>query len=85
MVGHGSNTITKRQTRVNDSADEMMTTIPLPKNANLRTPAILQNALDFAYGNARMENPFVTREMINASIEEAFAIVATLPSAQELA
>ena len=42
--------------------------IPLPKNADLTDPKYVELAIDFAYGNVRLENPTVTREMVENAI-----------------
>lgn len=61
-----------------------MTTIPLQTNPKITDQAVLQNALEFAYGNARMENKYVTRQMIEAAVADALVTVKTLPTVQEL-
>ena len=45
-----------------------MMLIPLPKNADLTDPKYVELAIDFAYGNVRLENPTVTREMVENAI-----------------
>ena len=61
-----------------------MTTIPFPKDAKITDEAILENALRFAFGNARMENEHITRQMINAAVDAAMQRLETLPTVAQL-
>ena len=61
-----------------------MNTIQVRPDSKITDADIRANALDFAYGNAAMENPAITRDMIEAAAADALAIVRTLPTADEL-